>query len=725
MKKILVLWKTMFIFSFVYAQQGVAINADGTNPDNSAMLDIKSTTKGILVPRMTTAQRTAIVSPATGLLIYQTDGTMGFYFFNGSTWMPLSSAAQGPLTGWGTTGNTGTDSSVNFIGTLDSKPLIGKVNGDKAFYLSPTNALTSLGYQAGKNSTAGNNTFVGYQAGYSNTSGGTNVFEGYQAGFSNTTGYNNHFDGSWAGYYNTTGSYNVSIGDAAGYHLTIGTDNLFIGHQAGYYDSTGHSTMAIGSLAGRSNTANNNVFIGDEAGENNTSGSPNQFIGYGAGIFNSTGTNNFFEGFESGHQNTTGSLNYFSGHQAGFWNTTASNNHFVGYQAGFSNKTGTINFFDGYQAGYTNTVGSFNHFSGYLAGYNNTASENHFVGYEAGHSNTMGEKNHFDGYAAGTWNTTGSNNLFLGHTAGFYNNTGNYNLFIGSEAGYENSAGFNNTFIGHQSGFFNSNGFANNFIGFQSGYSNTSGTQNTFFGHQSGFANKGSGNVFIGYQAGAQETAASSKLIISNSQTNTPLIYGEFDNQLVKMNGVAQINKITTNTGPILQLVETADQFGVLSFKNASKGTVWNMKAQSTDVYQTSQVVFEFGGIAAFKVTGNGMATIAGTLTQNSDIRLKKNIVPLKNSLEKLKNLTGYTYNWKDSAKGNSEQIGFIAQEVEKEFPQLVNTDQKGIKSVAYSNMTAVLVQAIKEQQQQIKTLEDENAQLKKDLQLIKAKLGL
>jgi len=54
--------------------QNIAINQDGALPDNSAILDVKSTTKGLLVPRMTAVQRTAIVNPATGLLVYQTDG---------------------------------------------------------------------------------------------------------------------------------------------------------------------------------------------------------------------------------------------------------------------------------------------------------------------------------------------------------------------------------------------------------------------------------------------------------------------------------------------------------------------------------------------------------------------------------------------------------------------------------------------------------------------------
>ena len=64
------------------AQQSVAINTDGTNADNSALLDIKSNSKGILIPRMAAAQKTAILSPASGLLIYQTNSTPGFYYYS-------------------------------------------------------------------------------------------------------------------------------------------------------------------------------------------------------------------------------------------------------------------------------------------------------------------------------------------------------------------------------------------------------------------------------------------------------------------------------------------------------------------------------------------------------------------------------------------------------------------------------------------------------------------
>jgi hypothetical protein len=66
-----------------YAQVG--INADNSSPDPSAMLDVKSTDKGMLMPRMTLAQRNAIVSPANGLMIYQTDNTPGFYYNSGTS----------------------------------------------------------------------------------------------------------------------------------------------------------------------------------------------------------------------------------------------------------------------------------------------------------------------------------------------------------------------------------------------------------------------------------------------------------------------------------------------------------------------------------------------------------------------------------------------------------------------------------------------------------------
>jgi len=82
MKKLFTFLAAVLLTATTYAQVGVGT----TTPNASSALDITSTTKGLLMPRMTAAQRDAISSPATGLMIYQTDGTAGFYYYNGSSW---------------------------------------------------------------------------------------------------------------------------------------------------------------------------------------------------------------------------------------------------------------------------------------------------------------------------------------------------------------------------------------------------------------------------------------------------------------------------------------------------------------------------------------------------------------------------------------------------------------------------------------------------------------
>jgi hypothetical protein len=78
------------LHSVLAYSQGIAINNDGSNANSSAMLDVKSTNSGMLIPRMTQAERNGISSPASSLLIYQTDNTPGFYYYDGSAWVRIS-----------------------------------------------------------------------------------------------------------------------------------------------------------------------------------------------------------------------------------------------------------------------------------------------------------------------------------------------------------------------------------------------------------------------------------------------------------------------------------------------------------------------------------------------------------------------------------------------------------------------------------------------------------
>jgi len=73
--------------------QSVSISSSGAIADTSAILDVSSTTKGLLIPRMTAQQKAAIVNPATGLLVYQSDGDTGFYYYNGANWFLLVTTA--------------------------------------------------------------------------------------------------------------------------------------------------------------------------------------------------------------------------------------------------------------------------------------------------------------------------------------------------------------------------------------------------------------------------------------------------------------------------------------------------------------------------------------------------------------------------------------------------------------------------------------------------------
>jgi hypothetical protein len=90
MKHFFILLATFFITATTFAQIGI----NNENPDASAALDITSTTGGLLVPRMTETQRDAISPAAIGLMIYQTDGTAGFYYYNGSSWATLGAATS-------------------------------------------------------------------------------------------------------------------------------------------------------------------------------------------------------------------------------------------------------------------------------------------------------------------------------------------------------------------------------------------------------------------------------------------------------------------------------------------------------------------------------------------------------------------------------------------------------------------------------------------------------
>jgi hypothetical protein len=113
--------------------QGVGVGT--TTPDSSAALEIKASDKGLLPPRLTGAQRAAIPSPATGLLVYQTDGQAGYYYFSGAAWLNLGTGAQpdasGLLPGVPTSGLVSTLAGTGTNSSLDGPALAATFRGSR------------------------------------------------------------------------------------------------------------------------------------------------------------------------------------------------------------------------------------------------------------------------------------------------------------------------------------------------------------------------------------------------------------------------------------------------------------------------------------------------------------------------------------------------------------------------------------------------------------------
>lgn len=101
--------------------QNVGINEDGAAPDPSALLDIQSETKGVLIPRMLENQRIAIPVPATGLMVYQTNNDSGFYYYNGAIWSKLGNGAGGSNF-WKNDGNNIFNTNTGNVGIGTEEP---------------------------------------------------------------------------------------------------------------------------------------------------------------------------------------------------------------------------------------------------------------------------------------------------------------------------------------------------------------------------------------------------------------------------------------------------------------------------------------------------------------------------------------------------------------------------------------------------------------------------
>lgn len=212
----------------------------------------------------------------------------------------------------------------------------------------------------------------------------------------------------------------------------------------------------------------------------------------------------------------TGTYNTVLGNSAG---SNGAGNVALGLSALAFNESGNYNVAIGCIAGLGNSTGSYNIVIGYEAGRNLLSSDyNIGIGYQSLRSCNWADRN-----------------IAIGAGALYYTNSESYDTIHGKVA------------IGYQAGYHNYTGTYNLHLGYQSGYgvSLDTGSNNTGVGTQTLYSNSsGSGNVAVGYKAGYSETG-SNKLYIENSDSATPLIYGEFDNDLVRIYGQLYARKTT------------------------------------------------------------------------------------------------------------------------------------------------------------------------------------
>jgi hypothetical protein len=223
-----------------------------------------------------------------------------------------------------------------------------------------------------------------------------------------------------------------------------------------------------------------------------------------------------------------------------------------------------------------------------------------------------------------------------------------------------------------------------------------------------------------GYSFGAQRTSGGVGDFKINYHNNSASGTNRF---LIDQNGNVGIG--TTSPGKKLHISSTDQSTARIRLSNTNTGSggdnidlvagVHNVTQDGFSVYNATsnqtQLVIQGGGnvgigtsTPSYKLDVAGTIRATGDVIAYSDVRVKENIKTIDNSLEKVNQLRGVEFN---KIGEDKKSIGVIAQEIEKILPEVVRQDDKGMKSVAYGNITAVLIEAIKEQQKQIDELKN------------------
>ena len=569
------LFLIFFSISALSAQVGIGTE----NPEASSIFDVTSTSKGFLVPRMTESQKNAISSPAQGLLVFQTNGTVGFYSYDGSSWLHLiDGSSKGLYFGPG----TGNGDNNLAVGTS-----MGSGTGKR------NTAIGSRALENYSGSGFDNNTAVGYYSLKKVTDGQQNTALGAETMFELTSGNWNTAIGAQT-IINSTGNGNTALGYRAGETLTTGSNNILIGMQADVSSNNLSNAIAIGydatvNASNKIQLGNSNITLVETSGTVSASA----FVGDGSGltgIISSSSTPTFLYGTENVLLDGTTSPNVGDMHRSvglGYLTlnsvTTGNKNVAIGARSMKDNTTGYMNVGIGWNSLTKNTTGGRNIAIG---------------GSEALDANTTGSNNLAIGDRSMTLNVSGQSNVAIGSNSLLNNNSGNYNTMVGVEAGSNirtesGNTGNDNVGLGYRalqsnySGDKNvaigwdalrrTKGSGNSGIGNKAGWYNVDGSNNTFVGNQAGIGSSNATNLTnataIGYNAIVD---ASNKIQLGNSnvtnlETSGSITAGAITipntdgsaNQVLKTDGSGSLSWTTISSSSGVGIIAPEEAFSV------------------------------------------------------------------------------------------------------------------------------------------------------------------
>ncbi len=339
--------------------------------------------------------------------------------------------------------------------------------------------------------------------------------------------------------------------------------------------------------------------------------------------------------------------------------------------------------------------------------------------------------------AIGSYRNDGNGND-SGHVRIYEFPTPNTSLGDGSGG---NATGEGNLFMGYQSGYYTTTGNDNTFVGSQSGHSNTTGSSNTYIGERTGYTSNGSGNLFLGYNAGYNE-AGSNRLYIDNSDTDTPLIWGDFQNDILNFNGDVEIGteavtadlnvkgKVIATKDIRNQRVKLSGTNGYIRLRHENAGGGFKAAIAPSDPAGLDELLLNFDSAFAngTRVMGNGllvdgkMAIGNGSAEFDDDYQLSVvgNIIA-----EELRIRTYTITGWPDYVFEDNYKLPTLEEleahiTTQKHLPGIPSAEEVAKEGFAVAEMQAKLLEKIEElslhlieMNKRINALERENQILK------------